>query len=246
MTLAVESSKAKPGDRPRGRGLLVAGGLCAMLWPFLTTAYYAAYPIVAGGAMLPQEGGLEGFARRLAELGQRPAIVALDWANAALPLLVWPFLVALYWMLRRHGQRDLGIVAAGLGLIGVGLMVLSNTFNPTVLYSLGQAFVDAGSETEGAALLGVLQGLIRWMRGLNQASSLLYQGGVGLMSLGLILSRTWRVRGWVGVVGALLAVPAKVPLGIDVPTNVIWTGLAYLVWPVAVGIGLVRYRGDEV
>jgi len=222
------------------RGLFIAGGVCAILWPILSLGFYAAYPIAAGGAMFPQQGGLEAFATRLAELGQRPAVVALEWVYAASPLLLWPFLLALYHLLRQREQRNLILVAVGLGFLGVGLMVFSGTFNATALHALGQPYVDAGSEAEGAALLGMLTSLIRWMRGLNQMSSLLYQGCVGLIGLALIRSRTWRVWGWVGVVGALLALPAKLPLGLKVPTNAMWTGLAYYVWPTALGIGLLR------
>lgn len=68
-------------------------------------------------------------------------------------------------------QRDLALVAIGLGFLAVSLMVLSYTFNATLLHALGQAYVDAGSEAEGAALLGTLTSLICWMRGLNQMSS---------------------------------------------------------------------------
>ncbi len=227
-------------DTRRERGLFIAGGVCAILWPILSLGFYAAYPIAAGGAMFPQQGGLEAFATRLAELGQRPAVVALEWSQAAVPLLLWPFLLALYRLLRQRGQRNLTLVAVGLGFLGMGLMVFSGTFNATALHALGQAYVDAGSEAEGAALLGMLTSLIHWMRGLNQMSSLLYQGCVGLIGLALIRSRTWRAWGWVGVVGALLALPAKLPLGLKVPTNAIWTGLAYYVWPTALGIGLLR------
>ena len=237
--------KATAGQ-PSGRRLLVAGGCCAILWPLLSTVYYAAYPILAGGAMLPPEEGQAGWAVRFAELGQRPDVVTLEWINAALPLLLWPFFVALYQLLGRRGQRDLSLVAIGLGLLGIGLMVLSSTFNPTLLHALGQAYVDASSEAEGAALLGTLQGLIRWMRGLNQTSSLLYQGCVALISLALVRGRTWRAWGWVGWVGALLALPAKLPFGLQAPTNAIWTGLAYGLWPLALGIGLLRTkRMDE-
>jgi hypothetical protein len=226
----------------QGRGIRVAGGLCAILWPLLSAVYYAAYPIAAGGAMLPQPGGQGGFATRAAELGQRPAIVALDWIYATLPLLLWPFFAALYRLLSRRGQRDLCLVGVGLGFLGISLMALSYTFNPTLLYALGQAYVGAGSEAEGAAILSTLHGLTRWMRGLNQMSSLLYQGCVALIGLALIHSRTWRAWGWAGLVGALLALPAKLSLGLQVPTNVMWTGLAYIVWPVALGVGLLRTK----
>jgi hypothetical protein len=235
--------KATEG-KPSGRGLLVAGGCCAILWPLLTTVYYAAYPILAGGAMLHPGEGQVGWAVRFAELGHRPAVVTLEWINAALPLLLWPFFAALYRLLGRRGQRDLSLMAIGLGFLGMGFMLLSYTFNPTALYPLAQAYVDAAGGSEGTAILSVLRGLIGWMRGLNQLSSLLYQSCVGLFSLALILNRTWRIRGWLGLLGALLAVPAKVPLGIEVPTNIIWTGLAYIVWPVAVGIGLLRKEGN--
>ena len=227
------------------RGLLIAGGLCAFLWPLLTTAYYAAYPLAAGGTMHPQSGGQAAFAVRLAELGQRPAVVTLEWIDAALPLLLWPFFVALYRLLGRRGQRDLGLVATGIGVLAIGLMVLSSTFNATALHALGQAYVDATSEPEGMAVLSALNGLGSWMRGLNQTSSLLYAGYVGLVSLALIHSRTWRARGWLGLVGAALVVPAKLSLGLRVPTNAIWTGVAYGLWPWVVGIGLLRLKRDQ-
>ena len=224
------------------RGLLLAGGLCATLWPVLSILYYAAFPIAAGGAMLTQHGDQADFAARVAELGQRPAIVSLDWIFAALPLPLWPFFAALYRLLSGRGQRDLSLVAIGLGFLGISLMVLSYTFNPTLLYALGQAYAGAGSEAEGAAIVSTLHGFIRWMRGLNQMSALLYQGCVALISLALIRSRTWQAWGWVGLVGALLALPAKLPLELRVPTNAIWTGLAYGVWPIALGIGLLRTK----
>jgi hypothetical protein len=224
------------------RGLFIAGGVCAVLWPVLSQGFYAVYPIVAGGAMFPQQSGPGAFASRLAELGQRPAVVALEWIYAVSPLLLWPFFLALYRLLRQRRQQDPTLVAIGLGFLGVGLMVFSYTFNATALHALGQAYVDAESEAGGAALLGALTGLIRWMRGLNQMSSLLYQGCIGLIGLALIRSRTWRFWGWVGLVGALLALPAKLPLGLKVPTNAIWTGLAYGIWPVALGIGLLKIK----
>lgn len=234
-----------PEGKALGRGLLVAGGCCAILWPLLSTAYHAAYPILAGGAMLRPEEGQAGWALRFAELGQRPAVVTLEWINAALPLLLWPFFVALYRLLGRRGQRDLSLVATGFGLLGIGLMVLSYTFTATAVHTLGQAYADATGEPAGMAVLGALNGLVSWMRGLNQTSSLLYAGYVGLVSLALIRSRTWRARGWLGVAGALLVFPAKLSLGLRVPTNALWTGLAYGLWPIAVGIGLLRLGRDE-
>jgi hypothetical protein len=121
-------------------------------------------------------------------------------------------------------------------------MALSYTFNPTLLYALGKAYVGAGSEPEGAAILATLLGLIGWMRGLNQMSSLLYLGCVALISVALLRSRTWRAWACVGLVGVLLALPAKLPLGLRVPTNLMWTGLAYIVWPIALGVGLLRSK----
>jgi len=71
---------------------------------------------------------------------------------------------------------------------------------------------------------------------------LLYQGCVGLVGLALIRSRTWRVWGWVGLVGALLALVAKLAPPLEGVSSVVWTGLAYYVWPVALGIRLLRNR----
>ncbi|MFQ6101837.1 MAG: hypothetical protein ACE5OS_11480 [Anaerolineae bacterium] len=227
------------GTKPK-QGLFIAAGACAILWPILSLGFFAAYPVAAGGAMRSLPGGPGAYATRWAELGQRPAVVALEWSQAAIPLLLWPFLLALYQLLSRRDQRNPALMAVGLGLLGMGLMVFSGTFNATALHALGQAYVDAGSEAEGAALLGTLTSLIRWMRGLNQMSSLLYQGCVGLVGLALIRSRTWRVWGWVGLVGALLALVAKLAPPLKGVSSIVWTGLAYGVWPVALGIGLLR------
>lgn len=227
------------------RGLFIAGGVCAILWPILSLGFYAAYPVAAGGPILSPPGGPGAFATRWAELGQRPAVVALEWSQVAVPLLLWPFLLAVYRLLSRRGQRDPTLVAIGLGLLGMSLMVLSGTFHPTLSHALGQAYVDAGSEAEGVAILSIQQGLFHWYRGLNQTAALLYQGCVGLVSLGLIRSRTWRVRGWVGLVGALLALVAKLAPPLEGVSSIVWTGLAYYVWPVALGIGLLR-NGEGV
>jgi hypothetical protein len=45
--------------------------------------------------------------------------------------------------------------------------------------------------------------------------------------------------------GALLALVAKLTPGIEGLTNFAWTGLAYFIWPVALGIGLVRIKGEN-
>lgn len=75
-------------------------------------------------------------------------------------------------------------------------------------------------------------------------NSILYLAAVGVLGLGLVRGRLWRMRGWLAVVGAVLGLPAKLPLGIVVPTNSIWTGIAFMIWPIAVGIGLLRYREE--
>ena len=227
-------------DEHRERGLLIVGGACAILWPLLTLGYYVAYPIAAGGAISPHEAGFAGFIQRVAQLSQRPAVAALEWTYVALPLLLWPFLVALWHLLRSQKQSALSTLAVGFGLLGLGAMTLSYLFNPTALHALARAYADAGNGAEGAAIQATAYALLGWMRGLNQVSSLLYQACVALFGLALIRSRTWRVRGWLGLVGAMLALPAKLSLGLNVPTNALWTGLAYGVWPVAVGIGLLR------
>mgnify|MGYP007084756352 CR=1 FL=1 len=71
-------SRGRLMDSKDGRGLLVAGGLSGILWPVLALSFYVAYPIAAGRAMLAEAGGFGPYASRLAELGQRPAIVLLE------------------------------------------------------------------------------------------------------------------------------------------------------------------------
>jgi len=223
------------------RGLFVAGGVCAILWPILSEmVFYAVTSALARRAMLAVPAGPGAYAIRVAKLGQQPAILALEWGRVALQLMLWPFLLTMYRLLSHKGERDLALVAIGLGLLGMAMMVLSGSLNPTVSHALGQAYVGAANDAEGTAILATLNGFMQWHRGLNQTACLLYQGCVGLLGLGLIRSRTWKTRGWIGVVGAVLALPAKLPLGLQVPSNIIWTGLAYLIWPIATGIGLLK------
>ena len=225
-----------------GRGLVIAGGICAILWVVLSQGFYAIFPLAAGGTMLPLPGGIDAETVRWAELGQRPAVVALEWIWIAVPLLLWPFLLAMQWLLRRHGQGDLALVAVGLGVLCILLTIVSDVTNMTPSHALAQAYVDAVSPAERAATLNTLRGLFFWRWGLNRASGLLYQACVGLIGLGMVLGRVRRGWGWVGLIGAVLAVPAKFDIGLEVPTNAVWTGLAYAIWPVAVAICLLRWR----
>jgi hypothetical protein len=228
-------------DVNRDRGLFITGGICAIAWPILSEiVFYAAYPLLAGGGGPPQPGGPEGLMVRFAAAGQQPAVVALEWGKVAVQLLQLPFLLAVYRLLSERGQGNLAMVGVGLGLVSMVLITVSHTFMPTLSHALGQAYVDAQSPEEGAAILAVALALLRWRAGLNQTASLLYQGCVGLVSLAMIRSRAWPVLGWLGLAGALLALPAKLPLGLRAPTNLIWTGLAYFVWPIGLGIGLLR------
>lgn len=225
------------------RGLLIAGGICAIAWPILSElVFFALYPVLAGGGPAP-EPGIAGMMTRYAQAGQRPALLALEWGKVAVQVLQWPLWLALYRLLSRWGQRNLTLIGVGLGLGAIVLNVLSHTFTPTLSHDLGQAYVDAESPAEGAAISAVLMGLLGWRAGLNRTASLLYQACVGLVGLALIRSQapgrtSWRFWGWLGLIAALLALPAKLPLGIRVPTNLIWTGLAYLVWPIGVGAKL--------
>jgi hypothetical protein len=230
----------------RGRGILIAGGVCGILWPILSVGFYAAYPLVAGGAMHSGAGDPAAFAARAAELGQRPAVVGLEWANAAFPLLLWPYYLALRRLLKGRGEGRLAAGAFGLGLVGMGLMVVSGLITPSLLHALGQACVEAEGKATAETLQQALEAVIYWAKAMNQVASLLYQGSVALVGVALIRTKVWRVRGWLGVVCAVLALPAKVPLGLRVPTNAIWTGLAYGVWPIAVGIGLLRCKEEKL
>ena len=230
----------------RGRGILIAGGVCGILWPILSVGFYAAYPLVAGGTTHSRAGDPAAFPARLAELGQRPAVVGLEWANAALPILLWPYYLALRRVLKGRGEGRLAAGAFGLGLVGMGLMVVSGLITPSLLHALGQACVEAEGKVTAETLQQALEAVIYWAKAMNQVASLLYQSSVALVGVALIRTKVWCVRGWLGVVGALLALPAKVPLGLRVPTNAIWTGLAYGVWPIAVGIGLLRYEEEKL
>jgi len=225
-----------------GQGLYIIGGICALLWPILSLSFYAAYPIAAGGTMRTLTGGPGAYAIRLAELGQRSAVIALEWFQTALPLLLLPFLLATYKLLTQRGQADLAWVAVSLGLMSMILALPSGAINATLSHSLGQSYVKAIADAERAAIVATLRGVLTWHRGLNQISSLLYQAFVGLISAGLLLVRKWRTLGWLGIVGALLSLIAKLTPGLPGVTNLLWTGIAYVIWPIALGIGLLRTR----
>jgi hypothetical protein len=226
------------------RRLAVAGGICAILWVVLGQAFFALFPLAAGGTMLPLAGGLDAEVARWAELGQRPAVAALEWVRVGLALLLWPFFLALCRLMVRRGQGDVSLVAVGLGVLSMILTVISDITNATPSHALAQACVDAGSPAQQAAIQSTLNGLFIWRCGLNRASGLLYQACAGLFGLSMVLGRTWRGWGWVALVGAVVAIPSKLSLGLEVPTNLLWTGLVYTLWPLAVGICLLRLPGE--
>lgn len=59
-------------------------------------------------------------------------MVAPEGGQAAVPLPLWPLLLAVHRALSQRGQREPTPVSIGLGLSGMGLMVLSGTFHPTL------------------------------------------------------------------------------------------------------------------
>jgi hypothetical protein len=224
--------------RKHQQRLFRAGGLCALLYPLLDLGFFALYPLAAGGAVLSGT-GQDAYMARLAQLGERPLVLALEWAHTLLPLLLIPFALALYRLLSEEGQRNLALLACVLMLLSLALMLPSNAMNATLNHELGRSYVEATTEAERTALFAVFRALGAWHGGLNKMASVLYQAFVGLSGLAMVLSRKYRVRGWTGVAGSLIALIKLTP-GIPGMTNFLWTGLAYTVWPIAVGIGLLR------
>lgn len=220
------------------RWLFVVGGMCGMLHPILDLSFFALYPLAAGGAMLSGT-GVEAYMGRLAELGQRPSVVALEWVHTLLPLLLFPLALALYRLLSRRRQRNLGVLALVFLLLSLALTLPSNAMNVTLNHDLGRSYVEATTQAERLAILAAFRALGAWHGGLNQMASVLYLAFVGISSAGLVLSRTYRVRGWLGIGGALFALFKLMPVWPGM-TNFLWTGVAYTVWPIAVGIGLLR------
>jgi hypothetical protein len=221
-----------------GRRLFKVGGFCAILYPILDLSFFALYPLAAGGAISSGTG--EGaYVARGAQLGERPLVLALEWAHTLLPLLLVPFALALYRLLTERGQRNLALLASVSLLLSLALMLPSNAMNATLNHELGRSYVEATTEAERTAIFAVFRALGSWHRGLNLMASVLYQAFVGLSSLAMVLSRKYRVRGWIGVTGSVIALIKLTP-GIPGMTNFLWTGLAYVVWPIAVGIGLLR------
>jgi len=229
------------------KSLRIVGGVCAILWPLLSELlFFGLYPVLAGSSKNPPGSSPETFLRSAAELSQNPAILTLEWGKVAMPLLLLPFLLALYRVLQQRGQRNLIMIAGALGLLGMAFTMLGHTFNSTVNHALGQAYVNAQSETEGLAVLHSANIFSAWHRGINQTGSLLYQGCVGLVSLALIRGKIWRGWGWAGLFGAVLALVAKLTPGLEGITNLAWTGLAYFIWPIALGIALLRVRSVNI
>jgi hypothetical protein len=230
-------------NKSANRWVFILGGACAIAWPLLSeVAFYGLYPVLAGSVGRPAPGGPEALMSSLAGAGQRPAVLALEWSRVAVQFLLLPFLLAVYRLLCERDQVDLGLLALCTGLVGLVLALLSQIFNPALSHLLGQAYLDASAPEEAASIMAFGTTLLRGRAGLNQALCLIYQASVALFSLALLRSRTWRGWGWVGLAGALLALPAKLPFGWQAPTNFVWTGLAYFVWPIALGVCLLRVR----
>jgi hypothetical protein len=221
-----------------GHWLFIVGGMCGILYPILDLSFFALYPLAAGGAMLSGT-GVQAYMGRLAALGERPMVVALEWVHTLLPLLLLPFALALYRLLSRGRRRNLGLLALVFLLLSLGLTLPSNAMNPTLNHDLGRSYMEATSEAERVAIFAAFRALGAWHGGLNKMASVLYLAFVGISSAGLVLSRTYRVRGWLGIGGALFALFKLTPVWPGM-TNFLWTGVAYTVWPIAVGIGLLR------
>ena len=219
----------------------ITGGVCGILWPILSELlFYALYPVLAGSAKIPPASNFETYLIGVAKLGQNSAILSLEWSQLFTALLLIPFLLALWRCMSQRGQQNLILIAVSLGLLSMAFTMFGHSFNATVNHALGNGFVGAGSANERAAILCIAGVFSAWHGGINQTASFLYQGCVGMLSLALLRNRTWRFWGWLGLIGALLAIPAKLPLGWPVPTNFIWTGIAYFLWPVGLGIALIK------
>jgi len=83
--------------------------------------------------------GQDAYMARMADLGERPLVIALEWTNTLLPLLLLPFAVALYRVLSSRGQRNLSVVALSLVLLGLALMLPSNAINATLNHDLARS-----------------------------------------------------------------------------------------------------------
>jgi hypothetical protein len=234
----LERSQERMTQDKSGRWFFKVGGICGILYPILDLSFFALYPLAAGGAILAGK-GQEAYMARLAELGERPLVLSLEWAHTLLPLLLLPFALALYRLLSRGGQRNLALLALISLLLSLALTLPSNAMNATLNHDLGRSYLEATTEAERAAIFAAFRALGAWHGGLNQMASVLYLAFVGLGSAGLLLSRTHRVRGWLGIGGAIFALLKLTPVWPGM-TNFLWSGVAYTVWPIAVGIGLLR------
>jgi hypothetical protein len=229
------------------RGLIIAGGICAILWPLLSELlFYVLYPILAASSKIPTGANMDIFLQRTAELANNKAIVALEWGKVATPLLLIPFLLALYKTLNPHNQHNLTLVAVSIGFVSIVFMMLGHIFNSTVNHALGQGYTSLLNEASRDTFISVTSVFHAWHRGINQTASLLYQGCVGLFSLALIRTRIWKILGWAGLAGSLLALVAKLTPGLEGISNLTWTALAYFIWPVGLGIGLLKLKMSSI
>ncbi len=219
------------------RWLFVVGGICGILYPILDIGFFALYPLAARGPVV-SGGGVEAYMGRMAAVGERPLVIALEWTHTFLPLVLLPFAVALYRLLTRRGLRDLELVALILLLFNMTLLMPAHGAMP-LNHDLANSYIEAGTEAERAVISATFHALGRWQWALGQIAYVLYLAFVGLSSLGLILGRTYRKRGWIGIGGALFGLLKLTPVWPGM-TNFLWTGVSCAVWPVAVGIGLLR------
>jgi uncharacterized membrane protein YhaH (DUF805 family) len=221
-----------------GRWLLRSGGICGILYPVLDLSFFAVYPLAAGGPIL-SGGGQEAYMVRLAALGERPWVLALEWVHTLLPMQLLPFALGLYRLLTARGQRSLAQLALVTFVLSLAITLPSNAMTATLNHDLGRSYVEAESVAERTAIFAAFRGLGAWHGGLNEMASVLFQTFVGLSGLSMVRSSKYRVRGWIGVAGSVMALVKLTP-GLPGMTNFLWTGLAYAIWPIAVGIGLLR------
>jgi hypothetical protein len=226
------------GQTENASRLLKAGGICAILYPILDLGFFAVYPLAAGGPVL-SAGGQEAYMARLAALGERPWVLPLEWVHTLLPMLLLPFGLGLYGLLTAKGQGSLAQLALVTLVLSLAITLCSNAMTATLNHDLGRSYVEATAVAERTAIFAAFRGLAAWHGGLNKIASVLFQAFVGLSGLAMVLGSKYRVRGWIGVAGSMIALVKLTP-AIPGMTNFLWTGLAYAAWPIAVGIGLLR------
>jgi hypothetical protein len=176
-----------------------------------------------------------------------PGTAAELWLAILATLLTVPFFIGVYFILRDSGNETL--IPAAFGLIGVVFLVLAYLVNAEFHYWYQERIAGAsGAELQTLEL--------NWAVRNDIVDELLFNVGSWLtMSVALFLFALfgWRsnnVPRWIHIVGLLTIVTGlgwltPWPIPVEFSLRQVPSFLTLVIWSVAIGIVMIRYREEQ-